>query len=67
MPATYSRATTQQDEQSFLVATNKQLIRITEQFDGWSLHTKKEKRDEEVFACYILPDDKVLVVMSWSF
>ena len=29
-PATYSRATTQQDEQSFVIAANKHLIRINE-------------------------------------
>ena len=40
-PATYSKATTQQDEQSFVIANNKYLIRITEQCDGWSVHTKK--------------------------
>ena len=64
VPATYSRATTQQDEQSIVIATNKHLIRITEQCDGWRVHSKKEKPDEEVIACSILPDDKVLVVMT---
>ena len=63
VPATYSRATTQQDEQSILIVTRKQLIRITEQCDGWRVHSKKEKPVEEVIACSILPDDKVLVAM----
>ena len=30
VPATYSRPTTQQDEQSFLIITGTQLVRITE-------------------------------------
>ena len=63
VPATYSRATTQQDEQSFVVATCNQLIRYSLQFDGWRVHSKKEKPKEVVIACSILPDDKVLVAM----
>ena len=63
VPATYSRATTQQDEQSIVMATRKHLIRITEQCDGWRVHCKKEKKNEHVIACSILPDDKVLVAM----
>ena len=62
VPATYSRATTQQDEMCVIVATNNSLIRIMNSLDGWEIHTKKEKPDERVKACCILPDGKVFVV-----
>ena len=61
VPATYSRARTQQDKQSFLIVTSTHLIRITEQCDGWRAHTKKEMSADYVKACSILTDDTVLV------
>ena len=69
IPATYSKVTTQQDEQSFLIATKDHLIRITEQYDGWRVCSKKGRPNSygTVLSCCILTDDKVLVFMSQSY
>ena len=61
VPATYSRFTAQQGEQFLLIATDENLIRITEQYDGWRLHNKKVELIKDPKACCILEDDKVLV------
>jgi hypothetical protein len=64
LPATYSKAVTPQDEQTILIATNNQWIRLIEGKDGWLLDTPKEKPTEEVLACILLPDDTVLIAMK---
>ena len=44
------------------------MIKCVEDFDGWSLHSIKEKPDEgHIASCIILPDDNVLVSMSNAF
>ena len=65
MPATYSKVTIHEDEQFILAVTRKQWIRLVEGKDGWSLHSTKDrdKPDERVKSCSILPDDRVLVAM----
>ena len=49
-----------------MIATTNGLIRITEQCDGWRVHSKKGNVSCKVKACFILPDDKVLVAL-WSY
>ena len=63
MPATYSKVTTHEDEQFILAVTGKQWIRLIESKDGWVLHSTKDKPDERVKSCSILPDDTMLVAM----
>ena len=69
MPATYSKVTTHEDEQFILAVTTKQWIRLIEGKDGWVLHSTKDKDkpDDLIYSCSILPDDTVLVAMVTAF
>ena len=67
LPATYSKVMTHEDEQSILVISYDQWIRLIEDKDGWVLHSTKEKDDETVISCSILPDDTVLVAIYEAF